>query len=66
MNKLVTLVNATTAFGTENKEEIYTAALVLINVALYARSYKLGKSGTELSFGNRLVTSRFWYNMGKR
>lgn len=66
MNKLVNLVNGAVDFVTENKEEIYTVALITLNVALCARSYKMGKAGVKLSFGNRLITSRFWYNLGRK
>lgn len=63
---LTKFVDKVVAFVENNQEQLATATLIALNVALCVRSYKMGKAGVELSSRNRLVTSRFWYNMGKR
>jgi hypothetical protein len=65
MNKLVNLVNNAVDFVSDNREPLLNLALVALNVGLCVRSYKLGKAGTKLSFGNKLITNQFFYQMGR-
>jgi len=62
---LTKFANKVVDFVSDNQEMLANATLIALNVAFCVRSYKMGKAGVKLSFGNRLVTSRFWYNMGQ-
>lgn len=65
MNKLVNFAGKVADFVTDNRESLLNLTLVALNVGLCIRSYKLGKAGTKLSFGNKLITNQFFYQMGR-